>query len=78
MIRENNIPGITDPEFLVNWVDVRDVGKWVGTCFEFPEVFSNESLSIASSPHGPRAGGAGRAAQPPRHAVQRTSSSRAG
>jgi hypothetical protein len=49
MIREGNIPGITDPDFLVNWVDVRDVGKWVGTCFEYPEVFSNETLSIASS-----------------------------
>ncbi len=49
MIRENNIPGITDPDFLVNWVDVRDVGKWVGTCFEYPEVFANENLSIASS-----------------------------
>ncbi len=49
MITEGNIPGITAPEFLVNWVDVRDVGKWVGTCFEYPEVFSNETLSIASS-----------------------------
>ncbi len=49
MIREGNIPGITEPDFLVNWVDVRDVGKWVGTCFEYPEVFSNETLSIASS-----------------------------
>jgi hypothetical protein len=48
MIRENNLPGITDPGFLVNWVDVRDVGKWVGTCFEYPEVFSNEDFSIAS------------------------------
>jgi hypothetical protein len=49
MIREGNIPGITEPDFLVNWVDVRDVGKWVGTCFDYPEVFSNETLSIASS-----------------------------
>ena len=49
MISENNIPGITDPDFLVNWIDVRDVGKWVGTCFEYPEVFSNENLSLASS-----------------------------
>jgi hypothetical protein len=49
MIRENNIPGITPPDFLVNWIDVRDVGQWVGTCFEYPEVFSNENLSIASS-----------------------------
>lgn len=48
MIRENNLPGITDPGFLVNWVDVRDVGKWVGTCFEFPEVFSNQDFSMAS------------------------------
>ena len=32
----------------MNWVDVRDVGKWVGTCFEYPEVFSNESFCIAS------------------------------
>jgi hypothetical protein len=51
MIRENNIPGITEPDFLVNWVDVRDIGKWVGTCFEYPEVFSNQDLSIASSAH---------------------------
>ncbi len=49
MIRENNIPGITPPAFLVNWIDVRDVGQWVGTCFEYPEVFANENLSIASS-----------------------------
>jgi len=48
MIRENNLPGINEPDFLVNWVDVRDVGKWVGTVFEFPEVFSNEDFSIAS------------------------------
>jgi hypothetical protein len=51
MIRENNIPGITEPGFLVNWVDVRDVGKWVGTCFDYPEVFSNQDFSIASSAH---------------------------
>jgi hypothetical protein len=51
MIRENNIPGITPPEFLVNWVDVRDIGKWAGTCLEFPEVFSNENLYLASSAH---------------------------
>lgn len=51
MIRENNIPGITPPEFMVNWVDVRDVGKWVGTCFEYPEVFSNVDFSMASSAH---------------------------
>lgn len=49
MIGEDNIPGITPPDFLVNWVDVRDVGKWVGTCFEYPEVFANQNLSIASS-----------------------------
>ena len=48
MIRENNIPGINEPGFLVNWVDVRDVGKWAGTCFEYPEVFSNQDFSIAS------------------------------
>jgi hypothetical protein len=49
MIRENNIPGITAADFLVNWVDVRDVGKWVGTCLEYPEVFSNQDFSIASA-----------------------------
>lgn len=49
MITEGNIPGITDPDFMVNWVDVRDVGKWVGTCFDYPDVFANETLSIASS-----------------------------
>jgi NmrA-like family len=48
LIGENNVPGITEPDFLVNWVDVRDVGKWVGTCFEYPEVFSNQDFSIAS------------------------------
>ena len=51
MIKENSIPGITPPDFLVNWIDVRDVGKWVGTCFEYPEVFSNQDFSIASSAH---------------------------
>jgi hypothetical protein len=48
MIKENNMPGINEPDFVVNWVDVRDVGKWCGTVFEYPEVFSNESFSIAS------------------------------
>lgn len=48
MIRENNLPGINPPDFMVNWVDVRDVGKWVGTCFTYPEVFSNQDFSIAS------------------------------
>jgi len=48
MIKENNMPGITAPDYVVNWVDVRDVGKWCGTVFEYPEVFSNESFSIAS------------------------------
>jgi hypothetical protein len=51
MIRENNLPGVTDPHIMVNWIDVRDVGKWVGTCFEYPEVFSNQDFSIASSAH---------------------------
>ncbi len=48
MICENTMPGIMEPDFMVNWVDVRDVGKWVGTIFEYPEVFSNEDFSIAS------------------------------
>ncbi len=51
MIKENNLPGINDPDFLVNWVDVRDIGKWVGTVFEYPEVFSNQDFSIASCAH---------------------------
>lgn len=51
MIREGNLPGVTDPDYLVNWLDVRDVGKWVGTCFEYPEVFLNQDFSIASSAH---------------------------
>ena len=51
MIKENSLPGINDPDFLVNWVDVRDVGKWVGTVFEYPAVFSNEDFSIASCAH---------------------------
>jgi hypothetical protein len=49
MIKEDSLPGINEADFLVNWVDVRDVGKWVGTVFEYPEVFSNESFSIASA-----------------------------
>lgn len=48
MIREGNIPGIMNGDFLVNWVDVRDVGKWVGTVFDYPEVFRNQNFSIAS------------------------------
>jgi hypothetical protein len=48
MIGENNVPGINEPDFMVNWVDVRDVGKWCGTVFEYPEVFNNQSFSIAS------------------------------
>lgn len=51
LIKENNLSGITDPTFMTNWVDVRDVGKWAGTCFEYPEVFSNQDFSIASSAH---------------------------
>ncbi len=51
MIRENNLPGVTDPHIMVNWIDVRDVGKWVGTVFEYPEVFSNQDFCIASSAH---------------------------
>ena len=51
MIREDNVPGINAPDYMVNWIDVRDVGKWVGTCFEYPEVFSNESFCIASCAH---------------------------
>ena len=41
MITEDNLSGINDPDVMINWVDVRDVGKWAGTCFEYPEVFSN-------------------------------------
>jgi hypothetical protein len=48
MIKEDSLSGINDPDIVINWVDVRDVGKWVGTCFEYPEVFSNESFSMAS------------------------------
>jgi len=48
MIKEDNLSGINDPDIVINWVDVRDVGKWAGTCFEYPEVFSNESFAIAS------------------------------
>jgi hypothetical protein len=47
-ITENNLSGINDPDIVINWVDVRDVGKWCGTCFEYPEVFLNETFSIAS------------------------------
>jgi hypothetical protein len=48
MIKESNVPGINHPDFMVNWVDVRDVGKWCGTVFEYPEVFANQDFSIAS------------------------------
>lgn len=48
MIKENCVPGINEPDFTVNWIDVRDVGKWCGTVFEHPVVFANESFSIAS------------------------------
>ncbi|NND55423.1 MAG: hypothetical protein HKN56_10705, partial [Gammaproteobacteria bacterium] len=48
-IHENSVPGINEPDFMVNWVDVRDVGKWCGTVFEYPEVFSNVDFSIASA-----------------------------
>ncbi len=48
MITEDNLSGINDPDVMINWVDVRDVGKWAGTCFEYPEVFANVSFSIAS------------------------------
>lgn len=49
VIKEGCVPGINEPDFLVNWVDVRDVGKWCGTVFEYPEVFSNVDFSIASA-----------------------------
>ena len=49
MISEDNLSGINDPDITINWVDVRDVGKWCGTCFEYPEVFLNETFSIASA-----------------------------
>ena len=48
MIKEDNLSGINDPDVVINWVDVRDVGKWVGTCFEYPAVFLNQTLSMAS------------------------------
>ncbi|WP_101757799.1 NmrA family NAD(P)-binding protein [Oceanicoccus sp. KOV_DT_Chl] len=48
LIHEDYMPCIMEKDFMVNWVDVRDVGKWVGTCFEFPEVFSNQNFSVAS------------------------------
>jgi len=48
MIKEDNLSGINDPDVMINWVDVRDVGKWVGTCFEYPEVFLNQSFAMAS------------------------------
>lgn len=47
-IKEDYISGINDPDIMINWVDVRDVGKWAGTVFEYPEVFSNVDFSIAS------------------------------
>lgn len=47
-IREDNLSGINDPDVMINWVDVRDVGKWCGTVFEYPEVFLNIDFSIAS------------------------------
>ncbi len=49
MISEDNLSGINHPDIVINWVDVRDVGKWCGTCFEYPEVFLNQTFSIASA-----------------------------
>lgn len=51
MISENNLPGINPPDFMVNWLDVRDIGKWVGTCFEHPEIFRNQNFHVASCAH---------------------------
>lgn len=51
MIKEGAIPGILPPDVVVNWVDVRDVGKWVGTVLSHPDVFRGEDFSIASSVH---------------------------
>jgi len=48
MIKEDNLSGINNPDVMVNWVDVRDVGKWAGTCFQYPEVFLNQNFSMAS------------------------------
>jgi hypothetical protein len=48
MIKEDSLSGINNPDFMINWVDVRDVGKWCGTVFEYPEVFSNVTFSMAS------------------------------
>jgi hypothetical protein len=48
MITEDSLSGINDPDIVINWVDVRDVGKWCGTVFEYPEVFSNVDFSMAS------------------------------
>ena len=45
MIKENNMPGINDPDFMVNWVDVRDVGKWCGTVFRIPGGVLESGLS---------------------------------
>jgi len=49
MITEDNLSGINHPDIMINWVDVRDVGKWCGTFFEYPEVFLNETFPIASA-----------------------------
>jgi len=48
MIKEDNLSGINDPDVMINWIDVRDVGKWCGTVFKYPEVFLNVDFSIAS------------------------------
>ena len=48
MIKEDNLSGINDPDIMINWIDVRDVGKWCGTVFEYPETFLNVNFSIAS------------------------------
>ena len=70
MIRENNLPGITDPDFLVNWIDVRDVGKWVGTVLRVPGgVLEPGLLDRLVGAHGPRAGGDRGEEQPARHPV---------
>lgn len=47
----DKVTGITDPDFMVNWIDVRDVGQWVGTCFDYPDIFRNQNLHLASCAH---------------------------
>ena len=71
MIKEDNLSGINDPDVVINWVDVRDVGKWCGTVSSTRKYFRIISFSMAScAMTGQRGGRNCRAHQQARHDIQ--------